>query len=410
MAFVNSHLRAMNESYLFSEIARRTAAFSRENPGKRLIRLGIGDVTRPIAPAVVRALRAASEQMGRQETFHGYAPANGYPFLIDAIVKTEYQRLGIALAQEDIFISDGAKSDTGNFQELLGQEAVVAVCDPVYPVYADSNRMAGRRIVHLPCRAETGFAPAFPKEPVDAVYLCSPNNPTGAALTRAQLAQWVEYAHVHDAVILYDAAYRAYITGQETPRSVYEIDGAKEVAVEFCSLSKSAGFTGLRCAWTVVPRENRWGMNALWARRVATKFNGVAYPIQRAAEAALQPEGRAGSVENIRYYKENARLLKAALEAAGHAVYGGVDAPYLWARCPEGMGSWAWFDRLLREKQIVSTPGAGFGACGEGYVRFSAFGERADVEEAAERLRHTGSCRARATARANQDLRERERP
>ncbi len=386
MGTVNARLTALHGSYLFSEIGRRVAAFSQENPQRRLLRMGIGDVTRPIASAVVEALERAAAEMGRAETFRGYAPANGYPFLIDAILRAEYAPLGIALEAGEVFVSDGAKSDTANFQELLDPQAVVAVCDPVYPVYADSNRMVGREIVALRCRAENDFAPEMPWRAVNAIYLCSPNNPTGAALSRAELSRWVDYARSEDALLLYDAAYRAYISDGDTPRSIYEIDGAKEVAVEFCSLSKSAGFTGLRCAWTVVPHENRWGLNALWARRVATKFNGVAYPIQRAAEAALLPVGRVQSEENIRYYMENARLLSNALLTAGHLVYGGVNAPYLWVKTPGNLSGWGWFDQLLEDKQIVCTPGEGFGSCGEGYVRFSAFAPREDVQEAATRL------------------------
>ena len=386
MSFVNARLAALHESYLFSEISRRMAAFSRENPETRMLRLGIGDVTRPLAPAVVEALCRAGLEMGDPSAFRGYAPSQGYPFLIDAILRREYAPLGIALSPEDVFISDGAKSDTANFQELLSPDATVAVCDPVYPVYADSNRMAGRAIVRLPCLPEGDFAPSPPEVPVHAVYLCSPNNPTGAALTRARLRGWVDWAREQNVLLLYDAAYRAYITAEDTPASVYEIDGAKEVAVEFGSFSKAYGFTGLRCAWTVAPRENRWGLQGLWARRVATKCNGVAYPVQRAAEAALLPEGHAQSMENVRYYMENARILRQALLKAGLMAFGGTDAPYLWVKCPRGLSGWAWFDALLREKQIVATPGEGFGACGAGYVRFSAFGSREDVLEAAARL------------------------
>ncbi|MCL1964891.1 MAG: LL-diaminopimelate aminotransferase [Firmicutes bacterium] len=386
MSFINPHLISLNENYLFAEIARRAEAFSQENPGVRLLRLGIGDVTLPLAPAVVDALSRAAVEMGSADTFRGYAPYQGYPFLIDAILKTEYAPLGVTLHSDDIFVSDGAKSDTANIQELLSPDAKVAVCDPVYPVYVDSNLMAGRTIVHLPCRAETGFAPALPEIPVKAVYLCSPNNPTGVALTRAQLAEWVAWARAENAVIFYDAAYRTYVESPDAPRSIYEIDGAKEVALEFGSFSKSYGFTGLRCGWAVVPAENRWGLQKPWLRRVATKFNGVAYPVQRAAEAALLPEGHAQSLQNVRYYKENARLLLAALRDAGLTVFGGTDAPYLWVKCPDGLDSWTWFDRLLREKQIVTTPGEGFGACGAGYVRFSSLGGREDVAEAAARI------------------------
>ncbi len=389
MSTVNARLAALHGSYLFSEIGRRVALFSQENQNQRkprLIKLGIGDVTLPLAPAVVDALKKAAGEMGRKETFRGYAPSAGYPFLIDAIRETEYAPLGVLLSPDEIFISDGAKSDTANFQELLDPGAVVAVCDPVYPVYADSNRMAGREIVRVPCVAENGFLPVPPDARADAVYLCSPNNPTGAALTRAALSAWVAWARERGALLLYDAAYRAYITSVDAPRSVFEIDGAKEVAVECMSFSKSAGFTGLRCAWIVVPRENRWGMNALWARRVATKSNGVAYPVQRAGEAALSPAGHAQSMENVRYYMENARILRDALLSSGRMVFGGTDAPYLWTACPGGLSGWDWFDRLLREKGIVCTPGEGFGACGAGYARFSSFADREDVLEAAGRL------------------------
>ncbi len=386
MAAVNAHLAALHGSYLFSEIGRRVTAFSQERPEKKLLRMGIGDVTRPIAPAVLEALIRAAEEMGRKESFHGYAPANGYPFLIDAIRETEYTPWGVSLAFEDVFVSDGSKSDSANLQELFSDRAVVAVCDPVYPVYADSNQMAGRKILRLPCVENAGFVPALPECPVDFIYLCNPNNPTGMAMTRDQLTAWVNYAREADAAILYDAAYQAYITNPDIPHSIFEIEGAKEVAVECGSLSKSAGFTGLRCAWTIVPHENRWGFNALWARRVATKFNGVAYPIQRAAEAALLHNGRAQSNANIRYYMENARVLGEALQESGLRVYGGVNAPYLWVRCPDGLDGWTWFDVLLAEKGIICTPGEGFGACGAGYVRFSSFGSREEVLEAVGRI------------------------
>lgn len=383
---VNANLCALHGSYLFSETAARVAAFSQENPGKTLLRLGIGDVTLPVADAVVRALCAAAEEMGRPDGVHGYAPTAGYPFAIEAVRNGYYAPMGVDVAAEDIFISDGAKPDTAGAQELLSPGAVVAVCDPVYPVYADSNAMAGRRVVYLPCRAKDGFAPPLPRERVDAVYLCSPNNPTGMALSRDALAAWVDYARREDVLLLFDAAYSAYVAARDTPRSLFQIPGAQEVGVEFGSLSKSAGFTGLRCGWTVVPSANRWGLRRLWARRMATKTNGVAYPVQRAAEAALSPEGLAQSQQSVRYYQENARLLGEALRKSGYAVFGGADAPYLWVRCPEGLDGWGWFDRLLRQAQIVCTPGEGFGRCGAGYVRFCAFGRRDEIREAAERL------------------------
>ena len=386
MTPVNAHYAALHGSYLFSEIGRQVESFSRENAKAKLIRLGIGDVVLPIVPNVVEALSQASNEMGEIDTFRGYAPSAGYDFLIDAIVQNEYAPLHVALHHDDVFISDGAKSDTANFQELFSSDSVAAICDPVYPVYVDSNKMAGRKIVYLPCEAPAGFLPALPNEKVDMIYLCSPNNPTGVAFSNAQLTKWVEYARQNNTVIFHDAAYRAYIESADTPGSIYQIDGTKEVAVEFCSFSKSAGFTGLRCAWTIVPKENRWGLNSLWARRMSTKFNGVAYPVQRAAEAALTPEGKALTAVQVAYYKENARILKGALESEGISVYGGQDAPYLWARCPEGMDGWMWFDWLLRQKGIVVTPGEGFGSCGAGYARFSSFALQEDVMEAAGRL------------------------
>lgn len=386
MATVNAHYTALHGSYLFSEIGSRVALVSQENAKQKLIRLGIGDITLPIAQCVVKALQDAADEMGQKKMVRGYAPTTGYPFLLDAILQNEYAPLGISLAQSDLFISDGAKSDTANFQELFSNLSVVAICDPVYPVYVDSNKMAGREILYLPCLAATSFIPVLPEKAVNVIYLCSPNNPTGMAFSRAQLAEWVDYAQRTNTVILYDAAYRAYIQSENTPRSIYEIDGAKEVAIEFCSFSKSAGFTGLRCAWTVVPKENRWGLQTLWARRMATKFNGVAYPIQRAAEAALSVEGKQQSADNISFYRENAAILRNALQGAGLSVYGGMDAPYLWVQCPDGLDGWAWFDKLLTEKGIVVTPGEGFGACGAGYVRFSSFASREDVDEAAIRI------------------------
>ena len=385
MARVNESLAQMHESYLFSEVAKRAAAFSRESEG-RLLWLGIGDVTRPVAPCCVAAMKRAADEMGEAATFRGYPPGTGEPFLKRAILRAEYAPLGVTLGEEEIFISDGAKSDAGALQELFAPDAVAAVCDPVYPVYLDSNRMAGRRATLLPCRAENGFCPEPPHGPVDFLYLCSPNNPTGMALTRRQLVRFVEWAQKNNAAILFDAAYRDYITDENCPRSIFEIDGAKEVAVEICSFSKGAGFTGLRCAWTAIPRENRWRLAALWERRQAAKFNGVSYPVQRAAEAALSPEGLAHARANVRFYLENAATLRRAAERAGLVCFGGKNAPYVWVRCPNGMKSWDWFDLLLREKRIICTPGAGFGACGEGYVRFSAFGAREDTLQAAERL------------------------
>lgn len=386
MAKVNERLAQMHESYLFSEVAKRAAAFSAEFPEGRLLHLGVGDVTRPIAPCCVEALKHAAEEMGDVATFRGYPPGTGEPFLKRAILLAEYAPLGVLFDESEIFISDGAKSDAGALQELFAPDAVAAVCDPVYPVYWDANVMAGRRVLRMRCRQERGFCPEPPDEPVDFLYLCSPNNPTGTAMTRTELAQFVKWAREHDAAILFDAAYRDFAVDAECPKSIFEIEGAKEVAVEMCSFSKGAGFTGLRCAWTAIPHENRWRLGEMWARRQASKFNGVSYPVQRAAEVALSAQGASYMRESVRFYLENAAILRHALESAGLQCFGGANAPYLWTRCPDGMASWAWFDWLLRSAQIVCTPGAGFGACGEGYVRFSAFAAREDIERAAERI------------------------
>lgn len=386
MAAVNAHLAAMYESYLFSEVDRRVQAYRAENPQKRLLRLGIGDVSRPLAPAVVDALVGAAEEMGQAQSFRGYGPTRGYPFLLQAIIEREYEPVGVKLSQEDVFVSDGAKTDMAALQELFAPDAVAAVCDPVYPVYTDANRMAGRKIVLLPCSQEDGFCPPLPRERVDFLYLCSPNNPTGAALTYAQAARFVDYALENGVALLFDAAYSAYISESGRPKSIFEIQGAKEVAVETGSFSKSAGFTGLRCAWTVVPRENRFGLNALWARRAAAKMNGVSYPVQRAAQAALETPGWEQSRENVRYYMENAKILLGAAEKAGFRTWGGKDAPYLWVKCPDGMSGWEWFDVLLQNKGMICTPGEGFGSCGKGFVRFSAFASREETQEAAARL------------------------
>lgn len=386
MAEVNAHLAAMHESYLFSEVARRVSAYTAKNPKKELLRLGIGDVSRPLAPLVVEALKSASAEMGRAESFRGYGPVGGYGFLIEKLVETEYAPLGVTFSADEFFISDGAKTDMSALQELFSVNAVAALSDPVYPVYLDANKMAGRKVVLLPCKAEDGFLPPLPNEHVDFIYLCSPNNPTGAALRYAQAERFVAYARRNETVLLFDAAYRAYITEKDCVRSIFEISGADEVAVETGSFSKDAGFTGLRCAWTVIPKKNRLGLNALWARRTAAKSNGVSYPVQRAAEAALSPEGKRHAQQNVRFYLENAAMLRLAAEAAGLQVWGGQNAPYLWVKCPNGLDSWQWFEKLLHEKQIVCTPGAGFGSCGQGYVRFSAFGTREETMEAAKRL------------------------
>lgn len=404
MAKINSHYQKLQAGYLFPEIGKRVRAFAEKNPGLRIIRLGIGDVVLPLPAPIVEALKRAADEMGRRESFRGYGPEQGYDFLRDAIA-AHYAAEGARVAADEIFVSDGAKCDTGNIQELFAADSVVAVTDPVYPVYVDTNVMAGRtdaagpdgrygRLVYLPTTVENQFEPPLPDRRVDLVYLCSPNNPTGAVMSRAALERWIAWARANEAVILFDAGYEAFIREPGLVRSIYELPGAREVAIEFRSFSKMAGFTGTRCAYTVVPKElvgkNDQGepvsLHALWYRRQTTKFNGVSYPIQRAAAAVFSPEGKAGIEANIRYYMENARLIRERLAGAGYRVYGGVNAPYVWLKTPHGLGSWAFFDRLLAEAQVVSTPGAGFGVSGEGYCRLSAFGLREDVEEALDRI------------------------
>ena len=394
---VNENYRKLSSNYLFADIAKRVKAFKAENPEADVISLGIGDVTQPLVPAVVEALHKAADEMGRAASFRGYGPEQGYDFLRDAIVEHDFRARGIDIASDEIFVSDGAKSDTGNFQELLSADCVVAVTDPVYPVYVDSNVMAGRRIVTLPCTAENGFVPALPKEHVDVIYLCYPNNPTGTTLTKEQLKQWADYALAADALIFYDAAYEAFIRHDDIPHSIYEIPGAKQCAVEFHSYSKTAGFTGVRCGYTVVPKELKVSLNPLWNRRQCTKFNGTSYLSQRAAEAIYTPDGKRQIREVIDYYLENARLMREELTDMGFKVYGGEDAPYLWVKTgltpnpsPKGEGSsWAFFDWMLRSPHVVCTPGAGFGPSGEGYVRLTAFGTHENTEKALQRIKRT---------------------
>ena len=406
MARINDHYLRLKSSYLFTEIARRVKTFQAAHPNARVIRLGIGDVTRPLAPAIIGGLHQAVEEMARLETFRGYGPEPGYDFLSELIAKHDYGARGVTLAIDEIFISDGAKSDTGNFQEIFSADAVVALTDPVYPVYLDSNVMAGRagsaddrgrydRIVYLPCIAENGFQPPFPDRPVDLVYLCFPNNPTGAVLDRTALKHWVDWARRTGAVLLYDAAYEAYIQDPDIPHSIYEIEGAREVAVEFRSFSKTAGFTGTRCAFTVVPKEAHGrsssgepvSLNALWLRRQSTKFNGVPYVIQRGAAAVYTPEGQKQVRATIDYYMDNARIIREGLESARLTVYGGRNAPYIWVKTPPGLDSWGFFDKLLNEAHVVGTPGAGFGPSGEGYFRLTAFGAKDQTEEAVARIK-----------------------
>lgn len=401
MVQINPNFSKLPGSYLFSEIGRRVAAYSRENPDAPLIRLGIGDVTRPLVPAVTQAMARAVAEMGTSGGFHGYGPEQGYDFLRQAIAEHDYRARGVAVDPEEIFVSDGAKSDCGNIGDIFGPDNVVAVCDPVYPVYVDSNAMAGRagdydpatgrwsRLVYLPCVRENGFVPAIPGGRADMVYLCFPNNPTGAMATRAQLKAWVDWANANGSVLLYDSAYEAFISESDLPHSIFEIEGARTCAIEFRSFSKTAGFTGTRCAYTVVPRElEREGisLNALWNRRQTTKFNGVPYVVQRGAQAVYTPEGQEQVHATIAYYQRNARVIREGLAQAGLEVYGGVNAPYIWVKTPEGMGSWEFFDLLLRQAHVVTTPGAGFGPSGEGYIRVTAFGEAQQAVQAVERI------------------------
>lgn len=383
---INDHYMNLASNYLFADIAKKVQAFKAENPEAEVISLGIGDVTQPLCPAVVEALHKAADEMGQSATFRGYGPERGYDFLRNAIVENDYRARGIDVDADEVFVSDGAKSDTGNFQELLSEDCVVAVTDPVYPVYVDSNIMAGRRIVKLPCTAENGFVPAFPQEHVDVIYLCYPNNPTGTTLNKEQLKAWVDYALQHDALIFYDAAYEAFIQSKDVPHSIYEIPGAKECAVEFHSFSKTAGFTGVRCGYTIVPKTLPVPLNQLWSRRQCTKFNGTSYISQRAAEAIYTPEGKQQIRTTISYYMQNAKLMRETLTQMGFTVHGGTDAPYIWVKTPKGMTSWEFFDWMLHSAHVVCTPGAGFGPSGEGYVRLTAFGTHENTEKALRRM------------------------
>ena len=406
MAHVNENFLKLPGSYLFSDIAKKVKAYQESHPDKRLIRLGIGDVTRPLPQASIEAMHRAVDEMANKSTFHGYGPEQGYDFLIDTIIKNDFEPRGIELSSSEVFISDGAKSDTGNIGDILGLDNKVAVTDPVYPVYVDSNVMGGRAgqlnekqwsdITYMPCTAENNFIPSIPSNRIDVIYLCYPNNPTGTTLTKAELKKWVDYALSHDALILFDAAYEAYIREDDIPHSIFEIEGAKRCAIEFRSFSKTAGFTGVRCGYTVIPKEvtattangERVALNALWNRRQCTKFNGTSYITQRGAEAIYSKEGKQQVRETIDYYMENARIMREGLTAAGIQVFSGKNAPYLWVKTPEGFTSWQFFDHLLNEANIVSTPGVGFGPSGEGYLRLTAFGQREDCIEAIQRISH----------------------
>lgn len=397
MVRINDGYLKLKAGYLFPEIGRRVKEFAGQNPNAKIIRLGIGDVTQPLPEAVCEAIHQAVDEMANVKSFRGYGPEQGYDFLREAIVTNEYQTRGVSLAADEIFVSDGAKCDTGNIQELFAADITVAVPDPVYPVYVDTNVMAGRSggLCYLSSRPETGFLPELPQQKVDVVYLCFPNNPTGVVASRTELKKWVDYALQNDALLLFDAAYEAFISNSEIPHSIYEIEGAKRCAVEFRSYSKTAGFTGTRCAFTVVPKElmghdgqgNLVSLNALWLRRQTTKFNGVSYPIQRGAAACYSAEGQKQVRSLISYYMKNAEIILTGLKRQGYTVFGGVDAPYIWMKTPSDLNSWDFFDKLLKEIHVVGTPGSGFGACGEGYFRLSAFGERAAVEEAVERFK-----------------------
>ena len=389
---LNENFSRLEGDYLFSEIARKVEAYRRAHPRADLIRLGIGDVTLPLAPTVIAALHRAVDEMARPETFRGYGPEQGYAFLREAIQQGEDAPRGVQLEPDEIFVSDGSKCDLGNLQELFSPRCRVAIADPVYPVYRDSNLMAGREVLLLPATRENHFAPELPTTPVDLLYLCSPNNPTGTALTREALQRYLDYAREHGTVILYDSAYSSYLRDPELPRSIYELDGAREVAIEFKSFSKAAGFTGLRCGFAVVPhalKVDGQSLNPRWFRRQCTKFNGVAYPVQRAAEAVYSETGRIEIAAQIAYYQENARLLREGLQAAGYEVYGGEQAPYLWWKLPTA-DSLAFFDRLLDKCGVIGTPGVGFGPHGEGYFRLTAFGDRERTREAVSRIAALG--------------------
>ncbi len=388
---INSNYTKLKESYLFSDIAKKTAAYKAENPDADIIRLGIGDVTLPLCSAVVKAFHAATDEMGCKESFKGYGPEQGYGFLKDAIKAYYKEEDGVELDADEIFISDGAKSDLGNILDIFAKDNVVLVPDPVYPVYVDTNTMDGREIVYMRGTVENNFLP-MPDDSLNAdiVYLCSPNNPTGAAYDHAQLKTWVDWANKKGAVILFDAAYESFVCSKELVRSIYEIEGARTCAIEFCSFSKTAGFTGTRCGWTVVPMEleaDGLKLNKLWLRRQTTKFNGVSYPVQAAAAAVFTDEGRAQIAENLSYYKENAKIITDALDELGIWYTGGVNSPYIWLKCPNDMNSWDFFDLLLTKANVVGTPGAGFGQMGEGFFRLTAFGDRERTKEAAERIK-----------------------
>lgn len=405
MSQINEHFLKLPGAYLFAEIAQRVKAYKTKNPEADVISLGIGDVTQPLIPAVIEALHNATDEMANASTFKGYGPERGYEFLRNAIVENDFRTRGINIDPDEVFINDGAKSDTGNFQELLSVNTRIAVTDPIYPVYIDSNIIGGRtgllgkdgrwsNVVYMPCTAENNFVPEIPQEHVDVIYLCYPNNPTGTTLTYNELRKWVDYALENDAIILYDAAYEAYIQNKDIPHSIYEIENARKVAVEFHSFSKTAGFTGIRCGYTIVPKEvtaaslteERVSLNPIWNRRQSTKFNGTSYLSQRAAEAIYTPEGHKQIQETINYYMSNAKQMHDTLKDLGLKVYGGEDAPYLWVSTPNGLTSWQFFEQMLNDANVVCTPGVGFGPSGEGYIRLTAFGQHEQTKMALDRI------------------------
>jgi LL-diaminopimelate aminotransferase len=407
MAFINENYLKLKAGYLFPEIGRRVKEFTQANPDKKVIRMGIGDVTQPLSPTIVKAFHEGVEEMANSKTFKGYGPEQGYDFLREAIAKNDYTARGVNIKADDIFVSDGSKCDTGNIQEIFGNDNIIAICDPVYPVYADTTVMSGKTgicqengyfegIIYMPCTDANNFIPELPQQRPDLIFLCFPNNPTGTVATKNELKKWVDYALANKCIILYDAAYEAFITDPSIPHSIYEIEGAKNVAIEFRSFSKTAGFTGTRCAFTVIPDEvvayDKKGtphpVKPLWMRRHTTKFNGVSYPVQKAAAAIYTEQGKKEVKEIIAYYLENARIIRESLSKLGYKVFGGINGPYVWVKTQNNMKSWEFFDKLLHEANVVGTPGSGFGPAGEGYFRFSSFADRENVIEAMERVKN----------------------
>ncbi len=394
MAYSNRHYEELKGAYLFAEVARRSGEYKKLNPDKKVISLGIGDVTLPLVPAVIEAMHKATDDMAKKETFYGYGPYEGYKFLLDKIAEQDFKARGVDISPDEIFVSDGAKSDSGNIGDIFGEDNTVLIADPAYPVYIDTNVMAGRKVVLQPSKEENGFVPQPPDFASDIIYLCSPNNPTGAVMNKEQLAAWVAYAKMHGAVILFDAAYEAFIQDETLPHSIYEVEGAKEVAIEFRSFSKTAGFTGIRCGYAVIPKalklQGKSGAvsaHELWFRRQSTKFNGTSYITQRGAEAIYTPEGRAQIMQSIAFYLENVAIIKKGLDACGIEYLPGLSSPYIWLKCPDGLSSWDFFDKLLSVCNVVGTPGEGFGECGKGWFRLTGFGDRESTIEAVERFK-----------------------